>query len=172
MAELLCRNSCLLLVAHYFRSKVPSYSTHPLIQIHLNLNFCYFEHIFKSLEFALCFMLLNSNSDNLNFSLIQMFFSVLWPKNALANSNFRTFIVTYGKKNEDKYLNFTLIVVKYLSVYWQILLVQKNEVCRESVVLFHCLNLLFFLLLQPDSSFHCLHVENTKRFWRNVQTFL
>ena len=112
-------------------------------------------------------MLLNSNSYNSNFLLIRTFFSVLWPKNALANLNFRIF-----KNNEDKYLFFTLIVVKYLLVYRQILLLQKTEVCRESVVLLHCLNLLFFLLLKPDWSFHCWHVENTKRFWRTVQTFL
>ena len=78
-------------------------------------------------------MLLNSNSDNSNFSLIRTFFSVLWPKNALANSNFRTLTITNGKKNQDKYLILTLIVVKYLLVYKQILLLQKNEVCRESV---------------------------------------
>ena len=30
-----------------------SYSTHPLIRMLLNSNFRYFEHIFKSLEFAL-----------------------------------------------------------------------------------------------------------------------
>ena len=65
-------------------------------------------------------MQLNSNSDNSNFLLIQTLFSVLWPKNALANSNFCTFTVTNGKKNEDKYLIFTLIVVKYLLVYKQI----------------------------------------------------
>ena len=79
----------------------------------LNSNFRYFEHIFKSLEVALrnslCFMLLNSNSDNSNFSLIRTFFSVVWPKKALTNSDFRTFTVTNGKKNEDKYLIFTLI---------------------------------------------------------------
>ena len=92
-------------------------------------------------------MLLNSNSDNSNFSLIRTFFSVLWPKNALNNSDFRTFtVVTNGKKNEDKYLIFTLIGVKYLLVYKQILLLQKNEVCRESVAVLHRLNLLFCTL--------------------------
>ena len=86
----------------------------------LNSNFRYFENIFKALEFALrnlYFMLLNLNSDNSNFSLIRTFFLVLCPKNALANSDLRTFTVTNGKKNEDKYLMFTLIVVKYLLVY-------------------------------------------------------
>ena len=97
-------------------------------------------------------MLLNSNSDNSNFSLIQTFFSVLWPTNALANWNLRTFshkrketwrqildfyincdkisfslwpksalanwnlctfTVTNGKKHEDKYLIFTLIVISF-----------------------------------------------------------
>ena len=62
-------------------------------------------------------MLLNSNSGNSNFSLIQTFFSVLCPKNALANSDYRTFTVTHRKKNEDKYLIFTLIVVKYILFY-------------------------------------------------------
>ena len=62
-------------------------------------------------------MLLNSNAYNSNFSLIRTFFSVLWQENALANSGFRTFTVKNGKKNEDKYLIFTLIVVKYLLVY-------------------------------------------------------
>ena len=67
---------------------ITKYSTHPLIRMLLNSNFRYFKHIFKSFEFA---------SDN---------------------SNFRTFTVSNGKKNEDKYLIFTLIVVKYLLVYW------------------------------------------------------
>ena len=62
-------------------------------------------------------MLLNSNSDNSNFLLSETFFSVLWPKKALVNSNFSTFTLTYGKKIEDKYLIFTLIVVKYLLVF-------------------------------------------------------
>ena len=62
-------------------------------------------------------MLLNSNSDNSNFWLIRTFCSVLWPKNALADSDFHTFTVTNGKKNEDKYLIFTLVVVKYILVY-------------------------------------------------------
>ena len=65
-----------------------------------------------------------------------MFFLVLWPKNALANSDFCTFTVTNKKKNEDKYLIFTLIVMKYLLVYYQFLLFQKDEVCRESAVLY------------------------------------
>ena len=64
-------------------------------------------------------MLLNSNSYNLDFSLIGMFFLVLWPKDTLANSDFCTFTVTNKKKNEDKYLIFTLIVMKYLLVYKQ-----------------------------------------------------
>ena len=38
-------------------------------------------------------------------------------KNTLANSNSHTFTVTKGKKNEDKYLIFILIVVTYLLVY-------------------------------------------------------
>ena len=63
-------------------------------------------------------MLLNSNSDNSNFSLIRTgFFSVFLPKNALDNLDLRTFTVTNGKKNEDKYLMFTLSEVKYLLVY-------------------------------------------------------
>ena len=62
-------------------------------------------------------MLLNSNSDNSNFSLIRTgFFSVLLPKNALDNLDLRTFTVINGKKNEDKYLMFTLSEVKYLLV--------------------------------------------------------
>ena len=141
------------------------YSTHPLLRMLLNSNFCYFEHIFKPLDFAL-------RNSYVLCCLIRTFFSVLWPKSALPNSDFRTFTVTNGKKNEDKCLIFKLIVVKYLLVYEQILLFHKNEVCMESAVLLHCLNLLFCPLLQPDSSFHCLHVDNTKRFWRNVQTFL
>ena len=151
------------------------YSAHPLNRMLLNSHFRYFDHIFNSLEFtlrsSLCFMVLNSNSGNSNFSLIQTFFSVLWLKNALANSDFRTLTVTNGKKNERAYLISTLIVVKYLSVYEQISLLQKNEVCRESVVLFYRLNVVFCPLHQPESSFHCLHVENTKWIWRNVQTF-
>ena len=67
----------------------------------LHSNFCYVEHIFKSLEFAIR-----------NFYVF-FFFLLFWPKNALANSDFRTFTVTNGKKNEDKYLIFTLIVVEY-----------------------------------------------------------
>ena len=140
----------------------------------LNSNFHYFKHIFKSLEFALrnsyvlcCLIwtLIIWTFVNLN-----VFFSVLWPNNALANSNFRTFTAKNGKKNEDKYLIFILIVVKYLLVYSQILLLQKNEIRRESVS--GNLNLHFCLLLQPVNSLHCLHVENTKWFWWNMQTFL
>ena len=48
-------------------------------------------------------MLFNWNYNNSNFLLIWKYFSVAWPKNALANSDFRTFTVTKGKKNEDKY---------------------------------------------------------------------
>ena len=61
-------------------------------------------------------MLFNWNYNNSNFLLIWKYFSVAWPKNALANSDFRTFTVTKGRKNEDKYYIFTLIVVKYLLV--------------------------------------------------------
>ena len=62
-------------------------------------------------------MLLNSNSDNSKFSLIRTVFIVLWPKNIVVNLDFRTFTVTYGKKNEDKHLIFTLIVGKCILVY-------------------------------------------------------
>ena len=83
-------------------------------------------------------MLLNSNSDNSSFLLVWTFF---WPFGQKELSLIWTSV-------HLTFLIFTLIVIKYLLHYYQILHLQKNEVCRKSAVFLHHLNLLFCLLIQ------------------------